>query len=65
MKKAYELSVLCDCEIAIVIIDKSEKVYRYGSSDFDKIITKYAESNEPYEIKTNADIIEVVLFEYS
>ena len=28
MKKAYELSVLCDCEIAVIIFNSHNKVFR-------------------------------------
>ena len=30
MKKAYELSVLCDCEIALIIIDGENRRYLFG-----------------------------------
>ena len=36
MKKAYELSVLCDCEIALIIFSSSNKLYQYASTDMDK-----------------------------
>ena len=41
MKKAYELSVLCDCEIAVVIFNSHNKLFQYASSDMDKILLKY------------------------
>jgi hypothetical protein len=37
MKKAYELSVLCDCEIALIIFSSSNKLYQYASTDMDKV----------------------------
>lgn len=30
MKKAYELSVLCDCEIALIIMDSDNRRYLFG-----------------------------------
>ncbi|GBP42078.1 Myocyte-specific enhancer factor 2 [Eumeta japonica] len=36
MKKAYELSVLCDCEIALIIFSSNNKLYQYASTDMDK-----------------------------
>ncbi|NXU05781.1 MEF2A factor, partial [Buphagus erythrorhynchus] len=36
MKKAYELSVLCDCEIALIIFNSSNKLFQYASTDMDK-----------------------------
>ena len=38
MKKAYELSVLCDCEIALIIFSSSNKLYQYASTDMDKVV---------------------------
>lgn len=63
MKKAYELSVLCDCEIALIIFSSSNKLYQYASTDMDKVLLKYTEYNEPHESLTNKNIIEVS-FEY-
>ena len=62
MKKAYELSVLCDCEIALIIFNGSNKLFQYASTDMDKVLLKYTEYNEPHESRTNADIIEVKMF---
>jgi len=61
MKKAYELSVLCDCEIALIIFSSSNKLYQYASTDMDKVLLKYTEYNEPHESLTNKNIIEVML----
>nr|AJS19028.1 myocyte enhancing factor [Ptychodera flava] len=58
MKKAYELSVLCDCEIALIIFNSSNKLFQYASTDMDKVLLKYTEYNEPHESRTNSDIIE-------
>lgn len=41
MKKAYELSILCDCEIAVVIFNSQNKLFQYASTDMDKILLKY------------------------
>ena len=41
MKKAYELSVLCDCEILIIIFNSHNKLFQYASSDMDKVLLKY------------------------
>jgi hypothetical protein len=59
MKKAYELSVLCECEIVIIIFNSNNKLFQYASSNIDSILLKYTEYNEPNENKTNADIVEV------
>ncbi|KAA0722886.1 Myocyte-specific enhancer factor 2A [Triplophysa tibetana] len=60
MKKAYELSVLCDCEIALIIFNSSNKLFQYASTDMDKVLLKYTEYNEPHESRTNSDIVKVL-----
>ena len=58
MKKAYELSILCDCEIALIIFNSANKLFQYASTDMDNVLLKYTEYNEPHESRTNKDIIE-------
>ncbi|XP_064184714.1 myocyte-specific enhancer factor 2B-like isoform X1 [Anguilla rostrata] len=60
MKKAYELSVLCDCEIALIIFNGSNRLFQYASTDMDKVLLKYTEYSEPHESRTNADIQETL-----
>ncbi|GMR52918.1 hypothetical protein PMAYCL1PPCAC_23113, partial [Pristionchus mayeri] len=60
MKKAYELSVLCDCEIALIVFNSTNKLFQYASTDMDKVLLKYTEYNEPHESRTNTDIMEVL-----
>ncbi|ESO06834.1 hypothetical protein HELRODRAFT_156791 [Helobdella robusta] len=61
MKKAYELSVLCDCEIALIVFNNANKLFQYASTDMDRVLLKYTEHSDPHESRTNRDIIEVVL----
>lgn len=49
MKKAYELSVLCDCEIALIIFNSSGKLVQYASTEIDKILLKYTDVSSSYE----------------
>ncbi|EDV26586.1 uncharacterized protein TRIADDRAFT_22691 [Trichoplax adhaerens] len=58
MKKAYELSVLCDCQIALIIFNSNNKLFQYASSDMDSILLRYTQFNDPHESRTNDDIIE-------
>lgn len=59
MKKAYELSVLCDCEIGLIIFSSTNKLFQYASSDMDNILLKYTDHPEPHENKTNSDLAKV------
>ncbi|KAK6320389.1 hypothetical protein J4Q44_G00094960 [Coregonus suidteri] len=60
MKKAYELSVLCDCEIALIIFNSTNRLFQYASTDMDKVLLKYTEYSEPHESRTNTDIMETL-----
>eukprot|EP00123_Amoebidium_parasiticum_P006025 comp17079_c0_seq1/m.15833 comp17079_c0_seq1/g.15833 ORF comp17079_c0_seq1/g.15833 comp17079_c0_seq1/m.15833 type:complete len:240 (-) comp17079_c0_seq1:9-728(-) len=59
MKKAYELSVLCDCEVALIIFNGNNKLYQFSSTDIDKILLKYTEYTEPHESKSNEDMMKM------
>jgi len=55
IKKAMELSILCDCEIGLIVFE-GKKVYQYGSEGLDKILTRFAECKEiPSEDVSNED----------
>jgi len=59
LKKAYELSILCDTEIAIMMITSNSKLYQYASSNINEFLMRYTEIQEPFESKTNADVWQV------
>jgi len=55
IKKAMELSILCDCEIALIVFQEN-KIYQYGSVGLDTVLMRYAESTEvACEDVSNAD----------
>ncbi|KAI9110173.1 hypothetical protein K1719_019214 [Acacia pycnantha] len=41
MKKAYELSVLCDAEVALIIFSSRGKQYEFGSAGITKTLERY------------------------
>lgn len=41
LKKAYELSVLCDAEVAAIIFSQKGKLYEFSSSDMQKTLERY------------------------
>ncbi|KAJ2228742.1 Myocyte-specific enhancer factor 2C [Coemansia sp. RSA 1722] len=53
LKKAYELSVLCDCEIAVIIFSSQNKLVQYASTNMDKVLMRYTDFGEPNESLTN------------
>jgi len=60
LKKAMELSLLCDSSVALVIMNNSptakERVFEYCSSEIDKHLVRYVDVSEPGVIKyANSD----------
>ncbi|PIN03685.1 MADS box transcription factor [Handroanthus impetiginosus] len=43
LKKAYELSVLCDAEVALIIFSQKGRLYEFSSYNMQKSIQKYLE----------------------
>ncbi|PIN06594.1 MADS box transcription factor [Handroanthus impetiginosus] len=43
LKKAFELSVLCDAEVALIIFSQKGRLYEFSSSDMQRSIQKYLE----------------------
>nr|AHM92079.1 MADS-box protein 3 [Erycina pusilla]AJB29181.1 MADS3 [Erycina pusilla]WDA53343.1 MADS-box protein 3 [Erycina pusilla] len=44
LKKAYELSVLCDAEVALIIFSSRGKLYEFGSAGTCKTLERYQHS---------------------
>ncbi|XP_050375789.1 MADS-box protein SVP-like [Argentina anserina] len=49
LKKAAELSVLCDCEYAVIIFSATGKLFQSSSSNTKDVIARYIEHNENVE----------------
>ncbi|XP_019159234.1 PREDICTED: MADS-box transcription factor 6 [Ipomoea nil] len=56
LKKAYELSVLCDAEVAVIIFSSRGKLYEFGSSSYG--ITKTLERYENCSFNPQENSIE-------
>ncbi|XAR55019.1 hypothetical protein NMG60_11030389 [Bertholletia excelsa] len=41
LKKAFELSVLCDAEVALIVFSPKGKLYEFSSSSVNKTIERY------------------------
>lgn len=50
MKKAYELSVLCNCEVALFIIPSNNKIIQYSSSNMEQLLDEFQQVNLYYMI---------------
>lgn len=55
MKKAMELSILCDCEIAMILFS-GDQLYQYSSTNMDGIMKKYHAFEGQFEALTNKDV---------
>ncbi|CAH8325329.1 unnamed protein product [Eruca vesicaria subsp. sativa] len=45
LKKAYELSVLCDAEVALIVFSSRGKLYEFGSVGVERTIERYRRCN--------------------
>ena len=43
IKKAMELSILCDAEISLIVFSSQNKLFTYSSNDMDKILLRYTD----------------------
>ena len=41
MKKVYELSILCNCEVALIIFDSEGRLHEFSNCDVDEITKNY------------------------
>jgi len=56
MKKAMELSILCDSDIVLIVFN-SDQLYQYSSSNIDPILKRYRDYDGPCESLTNNDVL--------
>ncbi|TKY45090.1 MADS-box transcription factor 6 [Spatholobus suberectus] len=57
LKKAFELSVLCDAEVALIIFSSRGKLFQYSSTDINKIIERYRQCH--YDKSQAGDSLEL------
>eukprot|EP00055_Hartaetosiga_balthica_P016681 m.106448 g.106448 ORF g.106448 m.106448 type:complete len:499 (+) comp9152_c0_seq1:491-1987(+) len=55
MKKAFELSILCQCEIALIIIGDDERKYVYGSHEIGNTLRNFVESEDDDVIESHTN----------
>ncbi|XP_010483927.1 PREDICTED: MADS-box protein AGL42 [Camelina sativa] len=49
LKKAYELSVLCDAQVSLIIFSQRGRLYEFSSSDMKKTIERYRKYTKDHE----------------
>ncbi|CAH9124447.1 unnamed protein product [Cuscuta epithymum] len=50
LKKAKELSILCDAQVAVIVISTTGRLYEYSSSSMEHVLAKYKQTPHPSEI---------------
>ncbi|KAF5731114.1 MADS17 protein [Tripterygium wilfordii] len=58
LKKAHELSVLCDAQVALIIFSSHGKLFEFASTDITKIFEKYRQFSHPSQDNNAADLDE-------
>ncbi|KAL0862847.1 hypothetical protein Bca101_041965 [Brassica carinata] len=57
LKKAYELSVLCDAQISLIIFSQRGRLFEFSNSDMQKTIERYRNCTRDHEtISHNSEI---------
>lgn len=51
-KKAHELAVLCQVDIAVIILGSNNKLYEFSSVDTKELINAYQKVKTPHELKS-------------
>ncbi|ESQ43355.1 hypothetical protein EUTSA_v10014716mg [Eutrema salsugineum] len=59
-KKAHELSVLCDAQVAAMIFSQKGRLYEFANSDIKKTIKRYAEYKGAYFVADSKPIEQYV-----
>lgn len=53
LKKAYELSVLCDAEVAVIIFSQKGRLHEFSSSEMHKTLERYYRYTKERQIDRN------------
>uniref|UniRef100_A0A8D0E5F6 MADS-box domain-containing protein n=1 Tax=Salvator merianae TaxID=96440 RepID=A0A8D0E5F6_SALMN len=48
MNETYELSILCECKMVLIIFNSTSKLLQYASTNTDKWLLKYTEHEKGY-----------------
>ena len=51
LKKATELAILCDAQVAVIIFSQSQKLSVYSSAPMDMLLNRYKEHNDTPEVR--------------
>ncbi|CAJ1967609.1 unnamed protein product [Sphenostylis stenocarpa] len=57
LKKAKELSVLCDAEVAVIIFSSTGKLYEFSNTSMEHTLSRYSKGTEPDSAEQPIDVI--------
>lgn len=60
--KAFELSELCECQVAILIVTNKDRMHMFSSHNMSSIVERYTKRPDRGELTTREDIIKVLFF---
>ncbi|KAB1206708.1 Agamous-like MADS-box protein AGL16 [Morella rubra] len=63
LKKAKELSILCDAEVGVIIFSSTSKLYDYASTSLKSVIARYKKAKEAGEDHQHNSASEVKLWQ--
>lgn len=63
-KKAYELAVLCDAEVALIVFSTRGRLYEYANNDMNSTIDKYKKEKETSNAPNTCSIQEFNIQHY-
>uniref|UniRef100_A0A0X3PEZ6 MADS-box domain-containing protein n=1 Tax=Schistocephalus solidus TaxID=70667 RepID=A0A0X3PEZ6_SCHSO len=55
--KAYELSVLCKCKVAVLVVTSRDRVHKFASTKFDEILEEANRSKHPPDITDGRQVL--------
>ncbi|CAL5196209.1 unnamed protein product [Lathyrus oleraceus] len=58
MKKAFELSILCDAEVALIVFSSRGRLYEYSSSSIQETIERYRNHTRIHNTQTTCESAE-------
>uniref|UniRef100_A0A6N2L6E7 MADS-box domain-containing protein n=1 Tax=Salix viminalis TaxID=40686 RepID=A0A6N2L6E7_SALVM len=60
LKKAQELAILCDAEVAVIVFSNTGKLFEFSSSGMKRTLSRYSKllnSPEQPKIEYNAEVV--------
>eukprot|EP00250_Pteridium_aquilinum_P019542 c24472_g6_i4 orf=243-971(+) len=55
LKKAHDLSVLCDAEVGVIIFSSKGKLFQFASSSMQSVLERYVKSHKESEGNSSSD----------